>query len=79
MLYDPTRHEALRPVPWNEDRAREVIERIVSDTERHFSPDRYWPIHPRDIESDEDKTQRKRDFHGEENVCDTGLRARFQL
>jgi Lanthionine synthetase C-like protein len=57
MLYDPTRHEALRPVPWNEDRAREVIERIVSDTERHFSPDRYWPIHPRDIESDEDKTQ----------------------
>ena len=57
MLYDPTRHEALRPIPWNEDHARDAIERVVSNTEKHFSPDRYWPVHPRDVEGDEDPTQ----------------------
>src|ERR1700675_1311766 len=57
MLYDPTRHEALRPTPWNEDRARGVIERIVADTEEHYSPDRYWPVHSRDVDGDGDTTQ----------------------
>ena len=49
--------KALRPIPWNEDRARGVIERVVSDTEKRFSPDRYWPVHPRDIDGDEDTTK----------------------
>jgi hypothetical protein len=53
MLYDSTRHEALRPIPWNEGRARGVIERIVTDTEEHFSPDRYWPVHPRDMDGED--------------------------
>ncbi len=57
MLYDPTRHEALLPTHWNEDRARGVIERVVSDTEKHFSPDRYWPVHPRDADGGDDTTQ----------------------
>ena len=57
MLYDPTRHEALGPIPWNEDRARGVIERIVANTEEHFSPDRYWPVHSRDVDGDGDRTQ----------------------
>jgi hypothetical protein len=54
MLNDPTRHEALLPLSWQEDRARESIGRIVRETEDRFSPDRYWPPHPRDVEGDED-------------------------
>jgi hypothetical protein len=54
MLNDPTRHEALLPLSWQEDRARESIGRIVRETEDRFSPDRYWPLHPRDVEGDED-------------------------
>ena len=48
MLYDPARHEALRPLPWDERQARAVIERIVVDTETRFTEDRYWPLHPLD-------------------------------
>ena len=55
MLYDPTRHEALQPLAWNEDLARETIRRVVRDTEDRFSADRYWPLHPRDVEADEDR------------------------
>jgi hypothetical protein len=50
MLYDPTRHEPLRSIAWDEGRARAAIEHIVSDTEARFSADTYWPIHPRDAE-----------------------------
>ena len=57
MLHDPTRHEALRPIPWNEDRAHAAIAGIVSDTQARFSPETYWPIHPRDIEGDDDPAQ----------------------
>jgi hypothetical protein len=48
MLYDPARHEPLRPLPWNESQARALIERIVADTETRFTEDRYWPLHPLD-------------------------------
>jgi hypothetical protein len=47
-LYDPARHEPLTPVPWDEGRARGMIERIVRDTERAFSPDTWWPAHKKD-------------------------------
>ncbi len=57
MLYDPTRHETLRSIPWDEARVRAVIEHIVRDTEERYSPDRYWPLHPRDVEGDGDPTQ----------------------
>ena len=57
MLYDPTRHETLRPIAWDEARVRAVIQRIVGDTEARYSPDRYWPLHPRDVNGDEDPTQ----------------------
>ena len=50
MLHDPARHEALSDLRWNEDRARSWIRHIVADTEAHFSPDLYWPIHPRDAD-----------------------------
>ena len=51
MLYEPARHEALQSIDWNEGQARDAIDRVVRDTEQAFSPDRYWPIHPRDLEA----------------------------
>ncbi len=57
MLHDPTRHEALVPLPWDEARARSTIERIVRDTEASFSPDTYWPVHPRDKSPGDDSAQ----------------------
>ncbi|OGA16696.1 MAG: hypothetical protein A3I63_00840, partial [Betaproteobacteria bacterium RIFCSPLOWO2_02_FULL_66_14] len=50
VLFDPTRHEQLRPIAWDEVRARATIERIVRGTEMRFSPANYWPMHPRDVE-----------------------------
>jgi hypothetical protein len=54
MLHDPARHEPLKSIAWDEGQARAMIERIVRDTERGFSPGTYWPIHPHD--SDHGKT-----------------------
>ena len=54
MLFDPTRHETLQPLAWDEGACRAAIQAIVDDTERHFSPERYWPPHPRDIEPGDD-------------------------
>lgn len=48
MLFDKTRHEPLLPAAWDEQRARALIRRIVSDTEAHFSTTSGWPVHPRD-------------------------------
>ena len=45
MLHDPTRHEALLPIAWDEQRARDTITRIVADTEARFTPSRCWPAH----------------------------------
>ena len=57
MLFDPTRHEALPLIAWDEARCLAEIGRIVDDTERHFSPQRYWPPHPRDVETGDDASQ----------------------
>jgi Lanthionine synthetase C-like protein len=54
VLHDPARHEPIRPIDWDEDRVRATIEQIVNDTELRFSPDRYWPVHLRDLEGDDD-------------------------
>jgi len=58
MLYNPDRHEPLRPAgadAWNEDRARACIAAIVRDTEAHFSPQHDgWPLHPLDLEPGDD-------------------------
>lgn len=54
MLFDPTRHETLQPLAWDEGECRAAIQAIVDDTERQFSPERYWPPHPRDIEPGDD-------------------------
>ncbi len=54
MLFDPARHEALQPLAWDEGACRAAIQAIVDDTERHLSPERYWPLHPRDTEPGDD-------------------------
>jgi hypothetical protein len=38
MLFDPSRHEALQTIAWNEDRVREAIAWVVELTERHYHP-----------------------------------------
>ena len=48
MLFDPTRHEALLPIPWDEAQVRACIAHIVADTELHFSAHKGWPLHPLD-------------------------------
>ena len=48
MLYDPARHETLRPLRWDEGRVRATIEHIVAATEARYTEDGYWPTHPRD-------------------------------
>jgi hypothetical protein len=53
VLYDPARHEPLRTIAWDEARARAMVEHIVADTEARFSPDRFWPLHPRDADGGE--------------------------
>lgn len=54
MLFDPARHELLRPLPWDESRARATIERIVAETESRFTEERYWPLHPLDLDDGDD-------------------------
>jgi acyl-CoA synthetase (AMP-forming)/AMP-acid ligase II len=49
VLHDPARHEPLAFSPWNESRACDAIERIVRDAEARFSPDAWWPAHPREV------------------------------
>ncbi|HEY1998839.1 LanC-like protein [Paraburkholderia sp.] len=48
MLFDPSRHEPLQAIEWDEMRVRDTIARIVSDTETRMTADGLWPAHPRD-------------------------------
>src|SRR5688572_28014592 len=50
MLHDTTRHEPLQDIAWDATRVRDCIAWIVDDTERRFTPDGYWPVHPLDSE-----------------------------
>ena len=49
QLYEPQRHERLGGADWSEARARAAIEQIVADTQRGFSVDGLWPLHPFDV------------------------------
>ena len=55
MLFDPTRHESLSAMEWSEASARAAIGQIVQDTESRFDAQRYWPMHPQDAQSEEDR------------------------
>jgi hypothetical protein len=50
MLFDPQRHEPLRELRWDAERARGAIDDIVRDTHAHLDPRTWWPTHPRDVE-----------------------------
>jgi hypothetical protein len=47
-LIDPARHEPLAGAPWDESLARATVERVVRLAETAFTPQAYWPAHPRD-------------------------------
>src|ERR1035437_3168900 len=53
MLYDPSRHEPLQAISWHEDTVLQTIAQIVEDTETCFTPDGYWPPHPRDLQAND--------------------------
>jgi hypothetical protein len=57
MLFDLARHEPLQVIPWDADRVRTVIAQIIADTEARFTPQGWWPQHPRDVEPGEDASQ----------------------
>ncbi|MBI3374303.1 MAG: LanC-like protein [Betaproteobacteria bacterium] len=57
MLYEPARHEPLRPFPWDESQVRAAIGRIVVDTDSRFTENKYWPVHPLDREGGDDTGQ----------------------
>jgi hypothetical protein len=67
-VYDAERHERLIGIEWNEDRAREAIDQIVTDTDRSFSADSLWPIHPIDRSPERPPDSIKYLYHGAAGV-----------
>src|ERR1700676_2914885 len=63
-LYEAERHERLIGSEWNEQRARDAIDRIVTDTHRSFDPDTLWPIHPLDRSPERPPDSIKYMYHG---------------
>jgi hypothetical protein len=57
MLFDPARHAPLQAIAWDEVRVRASIGHIVDDAESRFTPQGWWPPHPRDLEPGEDPNQ----------------------
>lgn len=57
MLFDHSRHEPLQGIPWDEEQVRMSISQIVADTESRFTPQDWWPPHPRDLNPGEDAKQ----------------------
>jgi len=67
-LYEAERHEELIETAWNEDRARDAIDRIVADTNRSFSAAGLWPIHPVDRSPERPPDSNKYLYHGAAGV-----------
>src|SRR5208337_4777056 len=67
-LYETERHEELIGAEWSEDRARDAIDRIVTDSERSFSPEGLWPIHPIDRSPERPPDSIKFMYHGAAGV-----------
>jgi hypothetical protein len=67
-LYEAERHEQLIETAWNEDRARDAIDRIVTDTNRSFSAEGLWPIHPVDRSPERPPDSIKYLYHGAAGV-----------
>ena len=67
-LYETERHERLIRTEWNEERARDAIDRIVTDTHRSFDPDTLWPIHSLDRSPERPPDSIKYMYHGAAGV-----------
>jgi hypothetical protein len=67
-LYEAERHERLIGAEWNEDRARDAIDRIVTDAHRSFDPDALWSIHPFDRSPERPPDSIKYMYHGAAGV-----------
>ncbi len=67
-LYDTKRHERLIDAEWNENRALDAIDRIVTDTNRSFSAEGLWPIHPLDRSPERPPDSIKYVYHGAAGV-----------
>ena len=61
MLFTPAAHEPLVDEPWSADEVRTAIASIVADAESAF--DDGWPMHPRDVEKDDDPATRFRTLY----------------
>jgi lantibiotic modifying enzyme len=57
LLHDPARHEPLRDLPWNPERAGAAIGWIVSDTRARSAPTGSWPVHPSDLAPSDDPSE----------------------
>ena len=67
-LYETERHERLIETAWNEDCAHDAIDRIVTDTNRSFSADGLWPVHPMDRSPERAPDSIKYMYHGAAGV-----------
>ena len=54
MLHDPSAHEPLLGIPWDESRVLDAIRAVVADVERAFRPSGAWPLHPLDGGEEDD-------------------------
>jgi hypothetical protein len=61
MLFTPAAHEAPVDESWSAERARTAIASIVAEAESAF--DDGWPMHPRDVERDDDPAARFRTLY----------------
>ena len=67
-LFEAERHERLIGAAWDEERARDAIDRIVADTHRSFEPNTLWPIHPLDRSPERPPDSIKHMYHGAAGV-----------
>jgi hypothetical protein len=61
MLFTPEAHEPLADESWSAERARTAIAAIAADAES--ACDDGWPMHPRDVEKDDDPAARFRNVY----------------
>ena len=61
MLFEPTKHEALRCQKWSEGNVNSVIQSIYEDTLQSFCPEKYWPTAQ---EEDSDIDSNKSVYYG---------------
>jgi hypothetical protein len=67
-LFEGERHERLTEREWNEDRALEAIDRIVTDAHRSFTAKGLWPVHPIDRSPERPPDSIKYLYHGAAGV-----------